>query len=204
MASRTSATDLPEKSSRSAALPAADPAFCPVPAALPARRRAGVFLVCPPLRAEVDRERDDPPERELDEPADFERDELEREDVDRDPVDFERDDPPDFERDELEREDDDRDPDDDERDPPDRPPREDPPLLPPDDSAITASSCPCTHDEKDRAGLFHARREGVASVRGQRAGQARGRSRPNPRSAISAVSPRLPRFGSSASWTATS
>jgi hypothetical protein len=173
---------------------------------LPARRRAGVDLVCPPLRAVV-RERDDPPERELDERDDDERDfdaPPERE-VDDDERDFdappERDldapperDPDDF--DELEREDDEREPDDDERDPPDRPPREDPPLLPPDDSAMTASSCPCTHEKKFRRDYF------MLALETQR--HARGRSRPKPRRAMIAVSPRLPRFGRSASWTATS
>jgi hypothetical protein len=45
IASRTSATDLPEKSSRSAPFAAAAPAFCPVPAAFPARRRPLVDFV---------------------------------------------------------------------------------------------------------------------------------------------------------------
>src|SRR4051794_2412673 len=79
MASRTSATDLPEKSNRSdaaaAGLVAAEAAFRPVPAALPARRRAGVDLVCPALR---ERDDDPEPERELVERDELERDELER------------------------------------------------------------------------------------------------------------------------------
>src|SRR3954468_18571710 len=67
IASRTSATDLPEKSSRSAALPAAAPARWPVPAALPARGRAGVFLRVEelPEREEVERLLVLPPEREV-------------------------------------------------------------------------------------------------------------------------------------------
>src|SRR3954470_484248 len=113
IASRTSATDLPEKSNRSAAAAAgfvaADAALLPVPAALPARRRAGVFLVWPPLRVleereeperdELDRddeERDEPPERELDE-RDDEPPELERErepEPEPEPEDLERDEPP--------------------------------------------------------------------------------------------------------------
>src|SRR4051794_10312955 len=143
IASRTSATDLPEKSSRSAAAPAAAPARWPVPAALPARRRAGVERVLvlrerevverrlvPPLpeREVEDREdpdaRDDDPEeraedeRELDEPEDRE--------------------PPD-EREPDERDDPDEEPR--ELEPLERLPFEDPPLLPPDDSAIFSSSC---------------------------------------------------------------
>src|SRR3954452_16891582 len=74
IASRTSATDLPEKSSRSAALPAADPAFCPVPAALPARRRPAVERVWALLR---------PPDREVEEREPEDRDEPDREDDNR-------------------------------------------------------------------------------------------------------------------------
>ena len=144
IASRTSATDLPEKSSRSAAFPAAAPAFCPRAAAVPARLR--------PLVAAV-RLREDPErvleERELDERADedFELDERdeardplafdppERDDAERDPPDFappERDEPDDRELDEREPEDDER-----ELEPPDRRLLDDPP-LPPDFSAMTA------------------------------------------------------------------
>jgi hypothetical protein len=69
IASRTSATDLPEKSSRSAVCPAAEPAFCAVPAALPARRRPAVERVWaalrPPLLRVEEELRDVPPEREL-------------------------------------------------------------------------------------------------------------------------------------------
>jgi hypothetical protein len=112
-----------------------------VPAAFPARRRAGVLRVCAlPEREEVDRllllpERDEPPEREEEEREldDRELDERELDDRDeppeREPP--EPDDPP--ERDEEERE-----PDEElrELDPLERLPFEDPPLLPPDDSAM--------------------------------------------------------------------
>jgi hypothetical protein len=158
IASRTSATDLPEKSSRSAAaaagLVAAEAAFCPVPAALPARLRAGVDFVCALLRppdAELERrdvllpdlrvleERDDA-DRDVPEPDLRVLEERDAPEPDLRALDLEPDerDPPDEpeEREELDRDDDDF-------DPPDRPPpREDPPLLPPDDSAITASSAP--------------------------------------------------------------
>jgi hypothetical protein len=163
IASRTSATDLPENSSRSAAAPAAEPARCPVPAALPARRRAGVDLVwlrdrddevvrrlVPPAREPEDRddepeERDDPEER--DEPDDpderelDERDDEERELDDREEDEPEEREPPDDreppERDEPpDRDDDEREPDDELREPEplERLPLEDPPLLP--DSAM--------------------------------------------------------------------
>jgi len=159
IASRTSATDLPEKSNRSAAAlagaVAAEAALRPVPAALPARRRPLVERVCavlrPPERDVVER-RVVPPEldeRELDE-----RDVLERElddllpDPDREPDEPDERDEPD--RDEPERDDDERDPDDDERDPepPDRPPRDDPPPLPLVDSAMAFLLNPCTRHRK--------------------------------------------------------
>jgi len=139
IASRTSATDLPEKSSRSAVCPAAEPAFCAVPAALPARRRAGVERVWAALRPlllrveellrELPPERDDderlvePPDRDVDEREDDERLEEppERDELpEREPVD--RDDPPEPELDEREPE-----PELDERDdPPDRDERDEP------------------------------------------------------------------------------
>jgi hypothetical protein len=163
IASRTSATDLPEKSSRSAAAAAAAPACCPVPAALPARRRAGVERVLraelarrvvppePELRREVDpdaRELDDfdfavedeRDEPELREPDPDEREPVERDDDDR--VDDDREPAPDErEPDGFDAfEDDERDPDDVlfALDPLERRPREDPPPLPPDDSAMVA------------------------------------------------------------------
>jgi hypothetical protein len=138
IASRTSATDFPEKSSRSAAaaagLVAAEPAFWAVPAALPARRRPLVDRVWAALRPDerVDDRRAVLPERELEERADDERELDERDEPERDEP--EREEP---ERDEPEREDEDREPD----EPPDRPRVDDPPLLP-DDSAMTASSAP--------------------------------------------------------------
>jgi hypothetical protein len=171
MASRTSATDLPEKSSRSAVLPAADPAFCPVPAALPARRRPAVERVCallrPPDREVEERELDerdeddrDEPERALPDRALPERDEDARDDEERELDPPER--PPD------EREDDERD-EDDLREPEDEPldplRREDPPLLPPDSamlfpplprkrrSAVGTISCPlCKQRMRDLRG----------------------------------------------------
>src|SRR3954451_22180693 len=80
IASRTSATDLPEKSSRSAAPPAAEPAFWAVPAALPARWRPLVERVCAALRPLDAR---DPDARELDE-RELDPDERELEPVERD------------------------------------------------------------------------------------------------------------------------
>src|SRR4051812_27023896 len=164
IASRTSATDLPEKSNRSAAAlagaVAAEAALRPVPAALPARGRPLVERVCaalrPPEREDVER-RAVPPE--LDEREPDERDVLERELDDRLPEPDERDEPdrddPDREpddpdRDEPERDDDERDPDDDEREPepPERPPRDDPPPLPPVDSAMAFLLNPCTRHRK--------------------------------------------------------
>lgn len=225
IASRTSATDLPEKSSRSAAPAAAAPACWPRPAALPARWRPFVAVVrlrevpdlAPDERAlderdlapderELDEERDlAPDDRELDEERDLAPDEREVPDFEPDERDDEpRDDEPDFDDDERdppereppepERELDEREPEDedDEReldDPPDLRLPDEPP-LPPDDSAMAVLP------DTSSAGLSHARAE--------RRRQARGRSRPNPRSTISADSPRLPRCGRSASCTATS
>jgi hypothetical protein len=165
MASRTSATDLPEKSRRSAALPAADPAFCPVPAALPARRRPAVDLVWallrPPDRDDDEREleeRDDDdrdvPERELPERELPDRDEDERDEDDEDREPDEREPP---ERLPDEREDDEREPEDELREREDEllDPLflEDPPLLPPDDSAMLFSSS-CHGNDAVRVGTI--------------------------------------------------
>jgi hypothetical protein len=136
MASRTSATDLPEKSSRSAPFAAADPAFCPVPAALPARRRPAVERVCallrPPDREVEERELDErdeparePPDRELPERDEDARDDEERELDEREP--------PDEREDDERGEDDLREPEDELLDPL---LREDPPLLPPDSAML--------------------------------------------------------------------
>ncbi len=213
IASRTSATDLPEKSSRSAALAAAAPACWPRPAAVPARLRPLVAAVrlrdVPDLAADereleerddpdlapddrllVERDEDDDDERDPPE----ERDPDERELDDREPEDDERDpperEPPDFDEPD-EREPDEREPDDDERElePPDLR-RLDPP-LPPDDSAIAVP--PQTKFARDYLMLAATAEP-----------QARGRRSPNPRRTISADSPRLPRCGSSPSCTATS
>jgi hypothetical protein len=163
IASRTSATDFPENSSRSAALPAAAPARWPVPAALPARRRAGVFFVwaverrlVPPEREAVERRLVLPLRDELEALPD--REDLARELDERELDD--RDEPP--EREPPERDDEEREPDEElrELDPLERLPL-DPPLLPPDDSAIVVSSS-CLRNYAVRAGLSHARRAGDA------------------------------------------
>lgn len=215
IASRTSATDLPEKSSRSAAAAAgfvaAEPTCWPVPAALPARRRFFVERVCALLRPrELDERALDERElgeRELEDP---EREPVERDEPERDPDD--RDDDPelDFEREPDER--DERDPDDDEREleePPERPRREDPPLLPLDDSAMALlllTTKFARHYFMLATAATHGRSESCDGSPSQRADEhyARGRRRPKPRRTISADSPRLPLCGSKPSCTAMS
>jgi hypothetical protein len=140
IASRTSATLLPEKSSRCAAAPAAAPAFCPRPAALPARCRplvAVVRLRAVLLELELELERlRDPVDRERvlveREVLFFAVDPLLRADDDFAPErELDEREPPD-DRDELDREL--------REEPPERrPPPEDPRLAPPVESAIVGS-----------------------------------------------------------------
>jgi hypothetical protein len=233
IASRTSATDLPEKSSRSAAFPAAAPAWLPRAAAVPARLRALVAVVrlrevparelearfvppareldarlVPPERAEPEREEDD---RELDERDD----EVEERELDARLVPPEREPP---ERDEPDELDDERDPP--ERDPPERdPPERDEPderelddrepeddereLDEPPDLRLLDDP-PLPPDDSAMTVLPETKFGGTISCRARRRAHARGRSSPKPRSTISADSPRLPRCGRRPSCTATS